>query len=252
MYPHRIRLRGPWVCEPLAHLVQQPNGDVVEIARPLPPACRMNMPCHWCDGGLGNFAGRVRFRRRFGLPRSLDSFERVWLTFGGAEASAAVCLNGHALGRHETANTPFEFLVTDLLHDRNELVVEVTSISGGGGLWGEVALEIRCAAFLRNVQLRGEMEGEEARLLVAGAVGGSTELPLELYAILDRYTVGYKALASGATSFEVVSDPLTKERWQSIAGEGRRFHDVRVELVQGGVTWYTFEQAFEFQSSEIV
>src|SRR5438477_6811861 len=133
MYPHRIRLRGPWQCEPLSRLVRQPNGEVEEAAQPLPAGCRMNMPCLWSDGGLGDFSGRVRFRRRFGLPRRIDSFERVWLTFGGVESSAAIWLNGQTLGQHEIANTPFEFSVTDLLRDRNELVVEVTAVGGAGG-----------------------------------------------------------------------------------------------------------------------
>ena len=37
MYPHRIRLRGPWDCEPLSG-----------AAGPL----RMNLPCRWAEGGL--------------------------------------------------------------------------------------------------------------------------------------------------------------------------------------------------------
>jgi hypothetical protein len=54
-------------------------------------------------------------------------------------------LNGSLLGRHEGADEPFEFEVTNLLRDRNELIVEVESPTGDGGLWGEVALEIRCS-----------------------------------------------------------------------------------------------------------
>src|SRR5262245_97069 len=67
MYPHRIRLRGPWECQPLA-----PDG---------PPPRRVTLPCRWADGGLGDFRGPVRFRRRFGYPGRLDAHERVWLTF---------------------------------------------------------------------------------------------------------------------------------------------------------------------------
>ena len=52
MYPHRIRLRGPWECEPLA---RAEGADM-----PLPPPCRMTMPCRWSAGGLAEFAGRVR------------------------------------------------------------------------------------------------------------------------------------------------------------------------------------------------
>src|SRR5438105_4141404 len=134
MYPHRIRLRGPWDYEPLAR-----TGKSNE---PLPPGGRMTMPGRWGEGGLTDFAGRVRLRRRFGWPGRLDAHERVWLTFAGAQASADVWLNGRSLGRHEGPG-PFEFDVTGLLQLRNELAVDVET-PGSGGPWGEVALEVRC------------------------------------------------------------------------------------------------------------
>jgi beta-galactosidase/beta-glucuronidase len=102
----------------------------------------MSMPCRWSEGGLVEFAGRVRFRRRFGYPGRIDADERVWLTFGGADERAEVWLNGRPLGQHEGAGA-FEFEVTSLLQRRNELVVEVESLTTAGGLWGEVALEVR-------------------------------------------------------------------------------------------------------------
>src|SRR5689334_13116842 len=120
MYPHRIRLRGPWECEPLARVQVQEDGRVEAVAGPLPAPCRMTMPCRWAEGGLGDFAGRVRFRRRFGYPGRIDSFERVWLTVAGVEAVAELRLNGHDLGRHEGARGPFECDVTALLQARNE------------------------------------------------------------------------------------------------------------------------------------
>src|SRR5262245_47240120 len=93
MYPHRIRLRGPWECEPR-------SGDP-------PPAPRhMTLPCRWVEGGLTNYSGKVRFRRRFGSPTNLEVGERVWLTFDGVEGTWIASLNGEGLG-----NSP-EFDVT--------------------------------------------------------------------------------------------------------------------------------------------
>ena len=51
------------------------------------------MPCRWRDGGLGDFAGVVRFTRPFGYPGNIDASERVWLTFAGLEGKARVSLN---------------------------------------------------------------------------------------------------------------------------------------------------------------
>ena len=75
---------------------------------------RMTLPCRWHEGGLADFAGRVRFVCRFGWPGRIDPHERVWLTFAGAEGTAEVYLNGQVLGRHEGLD-PFEFEVTSLL-----------------------------------------------------------------------------------------------------------------------------------------
>jgi hypothetical protein len=130
---HRIRLRGPWECQPLSRT----DGG------PVPGPLRMSLPSRWDEGGLRDFAGRVRFTRRFGLPTNLDASEQVWLLFEGIEGAAVVTLNGVRLGVHEVANEPFEFDITRLLRPRNELQVEVESPNPRGGLWGEVALEIR-------------------------------------------------------------------------------------------------------------
>jgi beta-galactosidase/beta-glucuronidase len=102
----------------------------------------MTMPCRWSEGGLRDFAGRVRFRRHFGYPGRIDENERVWLTFAGVEGTAEIRLNGEFLGRRDSAQQSFEFDITRLLRDRNELRVELEGPETGG-LTGEVALEIR-------------------------------------------------------------------------------------------------------------
>jgi hypothetical protein len=222
MYPHRIRLRGPWDYQPLTRTPPTPE--------PLPPAGRMNMPCRWGEGGLKDFTGRVRLMRCFGQPQQIDAHEHVWLTFGGVEGVAEVWLNGQLLGRHEGTAAPFEFEATELLRARNELAVEVEADHPGGGLWGEVALEIRCAAFLRAVRAWTTAQGEP-RLHVAGEVVGRHEAPLELYVLRNNTTVHYgTVLASpGGTPFLVgIEEPAA-------------CGTVRVELVNGAIVWYAVE-----------
>lgn len=227
-YPHRIRLRGPWDCEPL-------EGSV-----PLPPRQRMVLPCRWSAGGLTAFAGRVRFRRRFGFPGRLDAFERVWLTCGGVESLADVSLNGESLGR---AGGAFEFEVTRLLQVRNELVVEVEGPAEGGGIWGEVALEVRCSAYLRGVLIRSEVQGETAWLHASGQIIGTAERPLDLYVLLDGKTVAYASLeaAPEGRTFQLTSEALSANRWQTESVPDN-VHHIRVELVNGASLWYQFVQ----------
>ena len=220
MYPHRIRLRGPWECEPVARV----GGG------PLPPPCRMTMPCRWADGALFGFAGRVRFRRRFGYPGRIDAHERVWLTFAGAGPVADVGLNEQHLARFEGAG-PFEFEVTALLQARNELTVEVDAPGGDGGLWGDVALEVRCTAFLRGVRVWLTKEGRPD-LHAAGEVVGTAERPLDLYVIRDRSTVAYTAVDATAAGrpFNLVAEAVCDAEAA-----------VRVELVNGATVWYAWE-----------
>lgn len=235
MYPHRIRLRGPWQCEPLARAVQQIDGKSETAPRALPPPCRMTMPCRWGDGGLGDFAGRVRFRRRFGVPRQLDPHEVVWLTFAGADTIALVTLNGQLLGRHEQAAEPFEFDVTGLLQERNELVVEVEAPSGNDGLWGEVALEVRATAFLRGVHAWAEYTQETVRLHIQGEVVGTSDRLLELYVLSDRGTIAYRTIQPlpAGQAFDL----LVEESATALKQAGSP--EVRIELVHGAVVWYT-------------
>ena len=228
MYPHRIRLRGPWECEPLA------RAD----AGPLPPACRMTMPCRWAAGGLADFTGRVRFRRRFGFPGRIDGHERVWLTFAGVDRVAEVWLNGTGLGRHE-GDGPFEFDVTNLLQVRNELVAEVEGSASHGGLFGEVALEVRCSAYLRAVRIEASNEGDAVFLHAVGEVVGNAERPLDLYLLLDGATVAYTTVTASPAG---QSFRLTSEQLDMTARPEGGPHRAQIDLVNGATVWYRHEQ----------
>ena len=219
-YPHRIRLRGPWEAQALWHFEQVPGAAARRSDANLPVPGRMQLPGRWRDVGWAGFAGRAEHLRRFGLPRQIDDSERIWLTFGGIEGRAAIRLNGEPLGDADGGGS-FEFEVTGRLRPRNELVVTVEADSDAGGLWGEVALEIRRTAYLRNVMAE---PGDDGRWRVRGEIAGTAERPLEVYAIAGRANVGY-ATAEAGTSFELVTEPTRGE-------------PLRVELVDGASVWY--------------
>lgn len=228
MYPHRIRLRGPWEYEPLARV----DGT----GAPSPGS--MTMPCRWHAGGLADFSGKVRFRRRFGFPSRIDTHERVWLTFAGADRSAEVWLNGTFLGRHD-GDGPFEFEITGLLQARNELRIDLEGSAQRGGLWGEVALEIRCTAYLRCQRFETTVKDQTVFLYVHGEVVGMAERPLELYLLLDGTTVAYATIpaAPEGQPFQLNSEGLEKTIW-----EARKPHHVQIDLVNGASVWYRDER----------
>lgn len=192
MYPHRIRLRGPW--------------ELLE-----PEHRRVTVPCRWSDFGIAT--GPVRVLRRFGYPGFLDSEERVWLTFGAGDEAKAF-LNEQLMGDVVPGGAEFE--ITSLLQQRNRLEMQVAKPIVG---LGEVALEVRRTAFLKDVQVA--RDGQVLR--VTGKVVGEADGPLDLYVLMGRSTAGYTTVEAGKT-FEVQAEAL----------EG----SVRVELVRGAVVWY--------------
>ena len=253
MYPHRIRLHGPWDYEPLARTVLHADGRLEVIDGPLPPRGRMTVPGRWADRGPGAFAGRMRFRRTFQWPAGLDFCERLWLVFAGADYFTTVRLNGELLGRHEGAFDPFAFDISALVQLRNELTVEVdlpavppetldrqrmvrgssACPTASGGLWGSVALEVRREAFLRGVRLEATFADPAPMLRVAGEVAGTSDRPLEVYITLDGETVreGRVEARPEGSPFELSAPVPSAECWRPSPRGRPRLYEAAVHLI---------------------
>jgi hypothetical protein len=209
MYPHRIRLRGPWECDPAG----------------LEPR-RVTMPGRWADAGLSGSRGMARFTRRFGYPGKADpEFEHIWLTCDGCTGCAEVHLNGKLLS--EKPGESFAFDVTSLMAERNQLEVVIDGQSDDAGLWGEVALEIRKDAYLANVRL----VTESCPAIVGEAVGTAPQ-PLELYTLLDNRNADYRTImpTPAGTPFRIELNSLSPTCQLA-----------RVELVHISSIWYGVE-----------
>ncbi len=181
----------------------------------------------------------MRCRRRFGYPGTIDADERAWRTCSGLSDTAGVSLNGAQLAERPTA--PFEFDVTDLLRARNELVLDVEGTSENSETWGEVAIEVRCTAFLRGVSVRPVGNAVE----VAGAVVGVSDRPLELYVLLDRRQAAYEIVApapEGRAFRLLVAWPDGTDRPAA----------AQVDLVNGATVWYTLTQAIGDRAAPLV
>jgi hypothetical protein len=183
------------------------------------------------------FLGLIRWRRRFGWPGRLEPHERVWLTCEGLSRHARLQINGTRISPLFGNDGGGEAEITHLLSKNNALVVEVDVAPGNPGLWGEVALEVRCPAYLRAVRAWASSGAGDCRLHVKGQVVGTVDGPLELYVLLGRSTVIYSPVNSDAPghAFGVESDRLETGA-STLSGR-----PVRVELVQGGSLWYAVE-----------
>lgn len=194
----RIDLNGVWGYQPLAWTTLHADGAISEQMANLPPAGEMLLPMNWQKRGLESFDGRVRFTRAFAAP-ALSPGERTFLVFCGVDYFADVMLNGRHLGSHAGYFEPFQFEVTDILSDgENQLQVDVDCpleepgavwpdhkwvIKGilnhwdarpgswdpamgqkqnSGGIWGDVYIEVRPAAFVTNVHAAATLTPKEA------------------------------------------------------------------------------------------
>lgn len=218
MYPHRIRLRGPWECQVM---------DSADKDKTLPQDREVAVPGTFRSQGLPGFKGEVLYRRSFGYPGKIDAWERVWLTFDNIVGRADILLNNQLVAQEQSG--PCAYDVTGKLGPRNQVRISVVADSDQGGLVGEVALEVRALAYLTGVAARRQTGGG---LLVDGTVGGSCEDPLEVYGILDGRHVHYQVVR-----LEGDGTPFQFEVPQAEAGGAK----LRVELVHRAQIWYAVE-----------
>jgi len=224
MYPHRIRLRGPWELE-----VRTTEGDKPNVRRVM-------LPMGWGEIGVGHPFGRVRLRRRFGLPRRLDEWERVWLVCDGFGGPSTWRLNGYEIQPMEVERGTVEADVTYILAERNQLTIDLLDGQPDGPPWQEVALEIRCRAYLRGIRAVADQSQSGWLIQVRGAV--VLEQPgdaLELYALVDGKNQGYQRIQTD----EPVSGVHFLLPWESKPGE--KEVTVRVDLVNVSTIWHTVE-----------
>ena len=210
MYPHRIRLRGPWECEPI-------EG---------PPPRRVFMPSGWLAAGLEGFHGAARFTRKFGYPGQIDEGEHVWLICDGCTGCEEVRLNGQVLTQDRVQS--FAFDVTPMLTARNRLEVLISGDTDDAGLWGDVALEVRRDAYLADVSVLNAERG----ITIAGNAIGTSPQPLELYTLVDNRHADYRKIQP-----KPAGEPFRIELPEVTS----RNQAVRVELIHISAIWYAVE-----------
>lgn len=191
-------LNGNWHYTPLAWTTLHADGSISDDTSNLPPAGEMKLPMNWQLRGLDSFDGRVRFTRTFEKPFTSDG-ERTFLVFRGIDYFADVTLNGHFLGRHAGYFQTFEFEIDGyLLPGENVLTVDVDcpkeepgavwpdhkwilkgilshwdarpgswdpetgQEKNSGGIWNDVNLEVRPAAFVSRMRAASILAPQEA------------------------------------------------------------------------------------------
>ena len=146
--PHIIRLRGPWQRTVLRNEPENaPNTETVTV----------RMPNSWTEDLGREFAGTVRYRRMFNRPTGISDQTPICVRFEQVVGYATVSLNDQPLGTIRWPEVSGRFEISGRLQPRNQLDVEVTSVTSEEanagrtpneadrpevGLVGEVRLEI--------------------------------------------------------------------------------------------------------------
>jgi beta-glucuronidase len=100
------------------------KSDLIEYA--FDPALSLNVPGDWNTQSdrLFFYEGTIWYKKTFDYRLSKPA--RLFLYFAGANYRTDVFLNGKMLGMHEGGFTPFNFEITDLVHETgNDLIVKV-------------------------------------------------------------------------------------------------------------------------------
>jgi beta-mannosidase len=270
MYPHRIRLDGPWQFEPIERTALKSDGSIQAIPGPVPPAGRMKMPATWVHTPLHGFRGRVLFRRRFHAPRSIEPHEHLWLVFHGIDYFAGISLNGTSLGHHQGYFDSFEFEITPLVRSSNDLEVtidcpaepdpgrpmllraglELADPTFCGGMWRGTVLEVRSFAFLHDVSVRAVLDGCEGTVAVAGTILGVCDGPVELNLSVNGIEFARRRIEqpAGHSQFNVEAALGAVGAWWPSGLGSQVLYDVKLDLHGAARTLDSFERRIGFRS----
>jgi beta-glucuronidase len=201
---------------------------------------RFDVPAAWnVDPDYYEYEGPAWYRRRFELPQS----GTTRIAFEGVCHDATVWLDGEHVADHYCGHTPFE-VVADLAAGEHELVVRADNTRDErsipkpgadwrpyGGITREVVVESVPAAFVDDVAVDYELDGDRADATVTVAIrneGESRETDVSV-AIGDRTNTRAHTVDPGRTEVEFEFD-LSVDRWSPA---DPTLYDVVAEVGEG-------------------
>jgi beta-glucuronidase len=258
-WPAVIDLYGRGDALGIAPLAREPRtpSDIGEFS--FENGLALEVPGDWNtqDPRLVFYQGVVWYKRLFDATPAPG--RRFFLHFGAANYHASVYVNGLLLGVHEGGFTPFNFEVTDVLREgENLLVVKVdnrreegdvptplTDWHNYGGLTREVTLVEVPETFVRSWEVRLDREAP-GRLVGFVQVDGPARdaLTLEIPDLDLRATL--RPDATGRAEIELEADP---ERWSP---DAPRLYDVIITAGEERVVDRIGFRIVETRGSEIL
>ncbi len=200
-------------------------------------AAQINVPGDWNSqqSELLYYEGKIWYQKSF--PFEKQEGKRYFLYFGAANYQAEVYLNGEKLGIHKGGFNPFNFEVTDLMKEKNSLVVSVDNTrkkeqiptlecdwKNFGGITRDVLIIEENSAFIRDFSVRlkkGSKDEIECNVWVDGDAKGQ-EVVLNIPELGIEEKIG---VASG-----VGSKSINVKRITNWSPENPKLYAVNFEL----------------------
>ena len=220
----------------------------------------------------------VWYSREFYFPEPLRN-ERVVLRLGSVNYRAEVYLNGHLLGGHETGYTPFEFDITDVIDHQNKnlLCVRVENLLSAqtipmgnlqnrpesGQFAGQypdtpfdffpyagihrpvVVYTTSSEAWLEDIRVTTEVDGNQAIVLMSGTVSGTAKAAQ--VTVTETGGSARFSISAGVFSGEIRIPDV--KLWD--VGQPNLYH-ARIELLgNGGIVYDEYEQRFGVRTVKV-
>ena len=260
-FRYRIDLAGSW------QIAFDPDGQGVAAGWtsgrwPEDESERTYVPSVW-ERTHPEAEGIGFYRKIFTVPP--DWAQRVlYLRFEGASYRTEVWLNGHYLGSHEGAYTPFRFDATMAVRigSANELVVRVAGLSRKSdidgmplqqvpaskqswyyiesGLWGDVSLEavplLSCHDVVMQPDLRREAVGVEVVISNAHQNARAVELSLDVLSPVGNVVCHRRERVTIPPGIARLTYRLDLPRPQRWSCESPHLYKLATELAEYGET----------------
>lgn len=251
MYPHVIRLRGPWQIE----CIDTPNA----------PRSPMSIPGLWRDIGLADYCGPAKLLRQFHWTAKLEADEAVWLVVDQCVGAANVLVNGQLVGSTNSPWLEFRFDITHLLKPTNALTIEfaahdsadewfgtlaegesgTTRHASVGGILGGVYLSIESRLMAVDwLEARGEWRDGRGTLNVRAGLDTSYCRGLHDRRLIPRLAVSLDGMILDEAELEigragewgVCLDLPSSQPWRPRGKGGAHRHTLQFEGRVGGIT----------------
>jgi hypothetical protein len=158
----------------------------------------------------------------------------LFLTIWGMEPGGMVRLNGETLGDVWGHGRGAAWDITDWIARRNELQIAVPELADDklGGIFGEVALEVRASDWIESLALEVTGEpGAEALWIAVNVAGIATDRPLELLLRCDGRDAGALDVSRGPFCAPLPVSGMAA--WEP-GKKAQRMTEFEVRLLQGG------------------